>query len=280
MAECRLRYHRFSCRYQQVLSVPRIWMFQYQNFLNSRTLEIIVVDMKQDSHCNLHHHVMGSGTLICFVEFFRHSAFCKGSRRSKTHRTVLVILATKIHYPNIHRPQQTSCATLVGHLHKAYFSRKKNSRLVICFWSALKITTSGSGWTSGQVQLRKSAIYGLPVTLRMLWVKSDKSHWFWSQSIVFTKPFKTGMSLDLARGRDFQCWPKGSRPPGTRMGGWQSRSQSPRYPCPAERETKTSGIKRFSSTFHWSKKEHAQLYRKLGNNNFVTRFPNKATRDY
>ena len=34
----------------------------------------------------------------------------------------------------------------------------------------------------------------------MLRVKSDQSDWFWSQSIVFTKPFKTEMSLDLARG--------------------------------------------------------------------------------
>ena len=41
--------------------------------------------------------------------------------------------------------------------------------------------------TSGQVQFRKSAIHGLPVTLRMPRVKSDKSDWFWSQSIVFTK---------------------------------------------------------------------------------------------
>ena len=48
--------------------------------------------------------------------------------------------------------------------------------------------------TSGLIQHRKSAIYGLPVTLRMLRVKSDKSDWFWFQSIVFTKPFKTGMS--------------------------------------------------------------------------------------
>ena len=59
--------------------------------------------------------------------------------------------------------------------------------------------------TSGLVQHRKSAIHGLPVTQRMLRVKSDKSDWFWSQSIVFTKPFKTGMSLDLARGRDSWC---------------------------------------------------------------------------
>ena len=58
---------------------------------------------------------------------------------------------------------------------------------------------------STKVQHRKSAIHGLPVTLRMLRVKSDKCDWFWSQSIVFTKPFKTGMSLDRARGRDFWC---------------------------------------------------------------------------
>ena len=47
-------------------------------------------------------------------------------------------------------------------------------------------------------------IHRLLVTLRMPRVKSDKSDWFWSQSFVFTKPFKTGMSLDLARGPDFQ----------------------------------------------------------------------------
>ena len=61
------------------------------------------------------------------------------------------------------------------------------------FWSAPRIATSG------QVQHRKSTIHRLPVTLRMFRVKSDKSDWFWSQSIVFTKPFKTGMSLDMAR---------------------------------------------------------------------------------
>ena len=71
--------------------------------------------------------------------------------------------------------------------------------------------------TSGQVQYRKSAIHGLPVTLRMFRVRFDKSDWFWSQSIVFTKPFKTGMSLDRAIGRDTWCWPKGARPLGTIM---------------------------------------------------------------
>ena len=79
------------------------------------------------------------------------------------------------------------------------------------FWSAPRIATSG------RVEQRKSAIHGLPVTLRMLWVKSDKFDWFWSQSIVFTNPFKTGMSLDQARGRDSWCRPKGARPLGTRM---------------------------------------------------------------
>ena len=78
-------------------------------------------------------------------------------------------------------------------------------------WSAPSIATSGP------VQQRKSAIHGLPVTLRMLWVKSDKSDWFWFQSIVFTNPFKTGMLLDKARGRHSWCWPKGARPLGTRM---------------------------------------------------------------
>ena len=69
----------------------------------------------------------------------------------------------------------------------------------------------------GQVQHRKSAIHGLSATLRMFRVKFDKSDWFWSQSIVFTKPFENWMSLDQARGRDSWCWPKGARPLGTRM---------------------------------------------------------------
>ena len=97
------------------------------------------------------------------------------------------------------------------------FDGKSNSRpqRPRSFWSAPRITTSE---TSDQVQHRKSAIHGLPVTLRMLRVKFEKSDWFWSQSMVFTKPFKTGMSFDLARGRDSWCWPKGARPLGTSMG--------------------------------------------------------------
>ena len=67
------------------------------------------------------------------------------------------------------------------------------------FWSAPRIATSG------HVQHRKSAIHGLPVTLRMLRVKSHKSDRFWSHSIVFTILFKTGISLDRARGHDSWC---------------------------------------------------------------------------
>ena len=33
--------------------------------------------------------------------------------------------------------------------------------------------------------------------------------------------------------------------------------------------TRDCGIKRFSSTFYWPEIEHAQLYRKLENDNFV-----------
>ena len=51
----------------------------------------------------------------------------------------------------------------------------------------------------------------------MLRVRSDTSYWFLSHSIEFVKPIRTGISLDLSRGRDSWCWPKGARPLGTRM---------------------------------------------------------------
>ena len=86
------------------------------------------------------------------------------------------------------------------------FMRHSRSQRPRSFWSVPKIATSG------QVQPRKSAIHRLSVTLRMLRVKFGLSDWFWSKSIVFIKPFKTGMSLHLARGRDSRCWPKGTRP--------------------------------------------------------------------
>ena len=85
------------------------------------------------------------------------------------------------------------------HAHVSYpelFFRHSRPQRPRSFWSAPRIATSDL------VQHRKSAIHGLPVTLRMFRVKSDKSDWFCSQSIVFSKPFKNGMSLDRARGRD------------------------------------------------------------------------------
>ena len=50
-----------------------------------------------------------------FLLFLVEVLFCRVLLESKTHTPVLLILATKIHYPNIiYHPQQTSCATLVG----------------------------------------------------------------------------------------------------------------------------------------------------------------------
>ena len=109
-------------------------------------------------------------------------------------------------------PHYLLCFSIIAcSVYLQWYDRKGNDAKNPASVTAQKIATSGP------VQYRKSAIHGLPVTLRMLWVKYDKSNWFWCQSIVFTKPFKTGMSLDRARGRDSWCWPKGARPLGTRM---------------------------------------------------------------
>ena len=121
--------------------------------------------------------------------------------------------------PTVQKSKSCACAKtwLCSFKFATFHSRSQRPR---SFWSAPRIATSG------HVQHRKSAIHGLPVTLRMFRVKSDKSDWLWSQSIVFTKPFKNivftkpfknGMSLDGTRGRDSWCWPKGTRPLGTRM---------------------------------------------------------------
>ena len=54
-------------------------------------------------------------------------------------------------------------------------------------------------------EVRDSRTFRTVQALDMFRVKSDKSDWLWSQSIGLTKPFKNGMSLDLARGRDSRC---------------------------------------------------------------------------
>ena len=57
------------------------------------------------------------------------------------------------------------------------------------YWSAARIATSG---ISGKVQHQKSAIHGLPVTLRMLGVKSDKSDWLRVRNEFFAHAQKIG----------------------------------------------------------------------------------------
>ena len=116
-------------------------------------------------------------------------------------------------FPHLWILDHLSKAQNLAHAQKTWFCSFKTqsrSQKPRSFWLATGIATSG------QVQLRKSAIHGLPVTLRMPRVKSDKSEWFWSPSILFTQPFKTGMSLGLARGHDISStWQKG--PLGTRL---------------------------------------------------------------
>ena len=56
------------------------------------------------------------------------------------------------------------------------------------------------------VPTSKSAIHGLPVTLRKLRVKSEKSDWLRSHSVVFAKPIRTGISLDLSRPGGGDSW--------------------------------------------------------------------------
>ena len=63
----------------------------------------------------------------------------------------------------------------------SYQSRPQRSH---SSWSAPRIATSG------RVQHRKSAIHIPSRHSVHARVKSEKFNWFWSQSIVFTKPFK------------------------------------------------------------------------------------------
>ena len=78
---------------------------------------------------------------------------------------------------------------------ESYHSRPQRPR---SFWSVTGMATSG------QVQLRKSAFHGLPITLRMLRAESEKCDWFWSRSIVFTKPFKT--RIPVTDQKDLGLW--------------------------------------------------------------------------
>ena len=74
----------------------------------------------------------------------------------------------------------------------------------------------------------------------MLRVKSDKSDWFWFQSIVFTKPFKNRMSLDQARGRDFLVLTKRS----AASGDENALAQSSPEPSRAVKKVKGLGSRK------------------------------------
>ena len=68
----------------------------------------------------------------------------------------------------------------LGHMGQTFSSREAALLLVSTKNRDLARSNTGSPWFTDFV------------TLRMLRVKCDKFDWFWSQSIVFTKPFITG----------------------------------------------------------------------------------------
>ena len=159
------------------------------------------------------------------------------------------------------------------------------------FWSAPRIATSG------HVQHRKSAIHGLPVTLRMFRIKSDKSDWFWPQYIVFTQAIQNRSVVGPGQRSRLLVLTKRSAASGNENGsrrgqscktiahaslmtqsafGGSRRNLVPRaFVTLVQRsgKTKSAGKKRLSSAFHWPLTECAQFHRKLINNNFVPRFP-------
>ena len=67
------------------------------------------------------------------------------------------------------------------------------------FWSAPRIATSGRPLARSETGSPRFTDFPSLYTCSESCL-TGKSDWFWSQSIVFTNPFKTGMSLDLARG--------------------------------------------------------------------------------
>ena len=94
-----------------------------------------------------------------------------------------------------------------SHLRTELKFQRKHSRLQRprSFWSVSRIATSGKVQPvriSALVQHRKSAIHGLPVTLCMLRVKSDKSDWLRIRNDYSTRAPKI---LDPPRGRDSWC---------------------------------------------------------------------------
>ena len=110
LVECRLHYRRLSYLFQQDKRNTGNNRLGHK----SRFLQQSSSSRYGKQHFNL------------FCCFFHPSAFCRVLLELKTQMPMLVILATKIHYPNIHCLQQTSCVTLIGHLNNAYISWKTN----------------------------------------------------------------------------------------------------------------------------------------------------------
>ena len=76
----------------------------------------------------------------------------------------------------------------------------ENSKRILCACSELSIPATGQkdrrlwgGYDTGSPRFTDFTRHSAHAQS-----KADKSYRFWSQSIVFTKPFKTKMSLDLA----------------------------------------------------------------------------------
>ena len=82
------------------------------------------------------------------------------------------------------------------------------------FWSAPRIATSGLNlWPGPTPEVRDSRTSRHSAHAQnQVW-----QIWLVLVSIYCVYKVKTGMSLSRARGRDFWCWPKETRPLGTRM---------------------------------------------------------------
>ena len=104
----------FMCKFQCAshMSVPVLGFLKQSNTGNKRLGNETRFPQQSSSSRN-GKQAFNLFFLLLLVEVL----FCRASRllELKTHTPVLLILATKIHYPNIiHGPQQKSCPTLVG----------------------------------------------------------------------------------------------------------------------------------------------------------------------
>ena len=83
------------------------------------------------------------------------------------------VCCLRANLPTVNLVPRASFPLTSGRKTRALGASQSRSQRPRSFWLATGIATSG------RVQLRKSAIHGLPVTLSMLRVKSDKWWWWW-----------------------------------------------------------------------------------------------------